>query len=286
MVNKPTKPTKTEPNPMNRVLTDNKTPPKSRKQIYSENYQKNKERKKQQRKEKYQQDKEAEKVKQKQRYLKKKEQEQLTTKQQQTKYYGAEAIKILMTFGEYTELNKEKKKLWLDFNWTLQDCQKGIKEGLGSISSIMKLAQVADNLVRDYWKTAKSEQRNKSKSWNTLDYDEQQRIIKYWGYEKSRIENGYIDEAERLERQSQEYLKEIEMAKYHEERGKLKCECGWCEEQKKIQGEVKEKLEKDFDDWDQKSGVIDKEQCPECKKWVKELDEVSGVCKSCKQKYE
>jgi len=51
-----------------------------------------------------------------------------------------------------------------------------------------------------------------------------------------------------LERQSQAYLKEIEMAKYHEERGKLKCECGWCEEQNKIQGEVKEKLKKEFAD--------------------------------------
>jgi len=68
-----------------------------------------------------------------------------------------------MSFGEYTELNKEKKKLWQDFNWTLQDCQKGIKEGLGSISSIMKLEQVAGKLVRDYWDTAKSKEKQRSK---------------------------------------------------------------------------------------------------------------------------
>ena len=244
---------------------------KTRQQINQENYQKNKERRN---------------VQAKERYWKQKEQNQLITKQTQAKYYGAEAIKILMTFGEYTELNKEKKKLWQDFNWTLQDCQKGIKEGLGSISSIMKLAQVADNLVRDYWATARSKERNKSKSWDSLDYDQQQKLIRYWGYEKARIENGYLDIAEQLERQSQAYLKEIEMAKYHEERGKLKCECGWCEEQNKIQGEVKEKLEKEFKDWDQKSGATDKEQCLECKKWVKELDEESGVCKKCKEKYE
>ena len=244
---------------------------KTRQKINQENYQKSKEQRKEKRRVRYQQQK---------------EQSQLTTKQTKAKYYGAEAIKILMTFGEYTELNKEKKKLWLDFNWTLQDCQKGIKEGLGSISSIMKLAQVADNLVRDYWDTAKSEQRNKSKSWNSLDYDEQQRLIRYWGYEKARIENGYLDTAEQLERQSQAYLKEIELAKFHEEQGKEKCSCYACEAKKEIQAEVKEKLKKDLDNYDWQSGATDKEQCPECQKWVKELDEEGGVCKSCKRKYE
>ena len=208
---------------------------KTRQQINQENYQKNKERRS---------------VQAKERYWKQKEQNQLITKQTQAKYYGAEAIKILMTFGEYTELNKEKKKLWLDFNWTLKDCQKGIKDGLGSIYSIMKLAQVADNLVRDYWETAKSEQRNKSKSWNSLDYDEQQRLIRYWGYEKARIENGYLDTAEQLERQSQGYLKEIKWAKFHEERGKIKCECYSCEEQKKIRSEVINEQMKIIEDYE------------------------------------
>ena len=98
MVNKPIKLTKTKSNPMNRVLVDNKTTPKSKQQIDKEYYQKNKEHKKQQRKVRYQQDKESEKAKQKQRYFKKKTQEQLNTKKQQAKYYQAEAIKILMPF--------------------------------------------------------------------------------------------------------------------------------------------------------------------------------------------
>jgi hypothetical protein len=111
MVNKPKKPTKTNSNTINSVLTDNKNPPKSRQQIYRENYQKNKEHKKQQRKARYQQDKETEKAQQKQRYLKKKEQEELSTKQQSTKYYQATNIKILLTLKEYTELNQQKRKL-------------------------------------------------------------------------------------------------------------------------------------------------------------------------------
>jgi len=83
---------------------------------------------------------------------------------------------------------------------------------------------------------------------------------------------------EQLEQQSQTYLKELESAKFHEQRGKIKCECWQCEESKRIQGEIKEELFKDSEK--------EKEQCPECQKWVKELDEESGVCKRCKRKYE
>jgi|SRR5581483_9447077 len=111
MVKQPKKPRKKQNNTINSILPDNKTSLKSKQQIDKEYYQKNKEKKKQQRKERYQQDKETEKAKQKQRYLKKKVREELTVKQIQAKYYGAEAIKILMTFKEYTELNKEKRKL-------------------------------------------------------------------------------------------------------------------------------------------------------------------------------
>jgi hypothetical protein len=42
-----------------------------------------------------------------------------------------------------------------------------------------------------------------------------------------------------LERKSQEYLKEVESAKFHEERGKIDCNCGSCEEERKIRAEVK-----------------------------------------------
>jgi hypothetical protein len=261
---KKTKKTKVlKSNIINNVSADNKTSLKSKQQIDKEYYQKNKEHKKQQRKERYQQQK---------------KQEELIAKQIQAKYYGAEAIKILMTFKEYIELSKEKMQLWKDFNWTFQDCQAAIKEGLGDIVAIMKLEQVANKLMRDYWETAKAEEKQRSKNWNSLDYDQQQRVIRYWGYEKTRIENGYIDEAERLERKSQQYLKEIESAKFHEERGKDKCPCYQCQESKQIQGKIKEQLFKE--------DKTEKEQCPECKKWVKELDEEAGVCKSCKRKYE
>jgi len=131
-------------------------------------------------------------------------------------------------------LNKETKKLWLDFNRTLKD----IKEEITDIVPIIKLRESADNLIRDYWETAKGEIK-KGKSWNLLDQEQQDRLIKYWGYEKARIENNYLTTAEELERKSQEYLKEIELAKFHEERGKVKCPCYQCQESKRIQGEIK-----------------------------------------------
>jgi hypothetical protein len=30
----------------------------------------------------------------------------------------------------------------------------------------------------------------------------------------------------------------------------------------------------------------DKEQCPECGRWVRELDEENGICKRCVSEYE
>jgi hypothetical protein len=92
MVKRPIKPNKNIINTINSILPNNKSQPKSRQQIYSENYQKNKERKK---------------IQQKERYLQKKEKE----RQQLNKYYQATNIKILLTLKEYTELNQQKRKL-------------------------------------------------------------------------------------------------------------------------------------------------------------------------------
>ena len=144
--------TKTNSNTINSVLSDNKTSPKSRQQIYQENYQKNKDKKKAQ---------------QKLNYAKKKEKE----KKQLNKYYQASSIKILMSFKEYINLNKEKHKFWLDFQWTLKECV----ENIHGVIDIMKLRELADNLIRDYQETAKNEIK-KGKNWNLLNYDQQQKL--------------------------------------------------------------------------------------------------------------
>lgn len=213
-------------------------------------------------------------------YLKRKTQREQQQNEQQSKYYGAEAIKVLISLKEYTELNSQKHKLWLDFNWTLKDCQEAFKKGFGNVVAVMKLEQVAHELINDYRTTAKNEIK-KGQSWNSLDQDQKDRLIRYWGYEKSRIENGYLEEEERLQKQSQVYLKEIDLAKFHEERGKVKCPCYGCQNKREIQKEIKVKMDKELREVDN-----DKEQCPECGKWVKELDEENDICKRCMSEYE
>jgi hypothetical protein len=73
---------------------------KSRQQINQENYQKNKAKRNAQAKARYQQQK---------------LQDQQQEKEQLSKYYGAEAIKVLISLKQYTELNQEKKKQFLNF---------------------------------------------------------------------------------------------------------------------------------------------------------------------------
>jgi len=118
---------------------EHKPVPKSRQQINKEYYQKNKEKRNAQEKE---------------RYAKKKKQTELNTREQLGKYYGAEAIKILMSLKEYTELNQDKRKKWLDFIWTFKDLNKA---GFYDIIQIMKIREEAEKLANDYWDTAKNE---------------------------------------------------------------------------------------------------------------------------------
>jgi len=68
---------------------------KSRQQINQEYYQRNKEKRN---------------TREKERYYRKKEQTKQQAQKQSSKYYGVEAIKILMSLKEYTELNQEKRK--------------------------------------------------------------------------------------------------------------------------------------------------------------------------------
>jgi hypothetical protein len=186
-----------------------------------------------------------------------------------------------MSLKEWTELSKDKHKLWADFNWTLKDCREA-----PSVAAIMKLELVAGNLVRDYLTTAEAEER-KGQRWNSLSEKQKEKFIRHWGYEKARIENGYIDEWERLEKQGEQYLKEIEMAKFHEERGKKGCECWQCAGQEAVRAEVKAEQEKIISDYEaeqKKSGEMGIEwvegDCNECGEY-KKVDSDSGLCRSC-----
>ena len=104
MVKEPKKANKNKSNPFlkklephsNTINSINFSSKKPKSQIDKDYYQKHKERKKAERRERYQQQK---------------EQAEKQTQEQLSKYCQTEAIKILMSFAEYTKLNKEKKHL-------------------------------------------------------------------------------------------------------------------------------------------------------------------------------
>jgi hypothetical protein len=87
---------------------------------------------------------------------------------------------------------------------------------------------------------------------------------------------------EEISKKGEGLEKEIEIAKFHEERGKIKCECWQCRENKLTLLEVKAQIKKD----EKEQKKVDKQQCPDCRKWVKKLDEENGVCKNCLTNYE
>ena len=134
-------------------------------------------------------------------YLRKQEQLQLLRRQkywtcknqaekQSNQYYQADNIRILLSLKNYTELNTEKRKLWMNFCWTWQDLNQN---SFSDIIQIMKLRESADNLIRDYWATAKKEI-SQGKSWNILSEEQQTKLIKHWAREKVRKEKDLIAE--------------------------------------------------------------------------------------------
>lgn len=202
----------------------------------------------------------------KKRYRKIKGLREKEVKKKVQKYSQVENYKVLMSFKDYSVLTAEKRKKWLDFDWTLKDLAE---VGVHNISEVMRLRELADILISDYWKTAKKEQW-KGKLWNSLDSKKQGQLIKFWARELVREEMAINEGLEEIERKGEGLEKEIEMDKFHIERGKVKCECWQCVAGKTAEPEKTE----------------GKEQCPECGKWVKKLDSENGICKSCLSNYE
>jgi hypothetical protein len=193
-------------------------------------------------------------------------------KENKEKYYGAESIRVLLSLKNYTELSQQKYKLWADFCWTL----KANSEEISSIVCVMKLRESAERLISDYWKSAKSEV-SKGKSWNSLSEEQQSKLIKYWGYEKARKEKELDQTLTELEERGESYEKAIELAKFHEERGKVGCDCWSCAENRQLLNEVKQAKE---EYWKEEKPTKHKEECPWCGEW-KKLNDESGLCRGC-----
>jgi len=80
-----------------------------------------------------------------------------------------------------------------------------------------------------------------------------------------------------LAKQSQEHLKEITLAKFHEERGKVKCTCYSCSESRRLQGEIKSEQKKKLAE---KQAEETENECVNCGEY-KKVDAESGLCRKC-----
>jgi len=238
-----------------------KTPNKTK---HSEYYQRNKEKRKAQRRE---------------YYAKKKNQTQLLDKKQAGKYYRALNIKVLLSLKDYLESSPNKMRLWVRFQATIKD----IKEGIGDIIPVMELIKVAEDLQFDYWKTAKDKKYKLDSKWKDLTLTEKNKKIKHWQQEWTKEQSKISKQLTKYEsqlaqdKQAQQTQKKLwEMEQFHLERGKKGCKCWQCSQEKeKSQAQI-------LNNQEQKGKIA----CPECQKWVKELDEDNGMCKSCVKSYE
>ena len=237
------------------------TQTKTRQTINREYYQRNQKRLQNHRKENYQQKKE----------------------QELNNYYSAHSIKVLLTLKEYTELNQQTRKLWLDFAATLHDLTKN---GISDIIQIQQLELLAVQLRQGYYTAGKQESKKLASSWNTLEPEEEAKLIKFWGREKARKAKRLTTALTELEEQGLSYEKEIERAKFHEEKGKVNCECWHCQQRQEIRAEIKEQHRKELEEiYDEQ--LEEKIECGECGKLVKESqwDDENDLCKKCVKKF-
>lgn len=185
-------------------------------------------------------------------YLKRKEnrkaqkENQLQLLQEKNKrYYGAESIKVLLSLKEYAELNKDTRKTWIDFNRTFKDLNK---IGINNIVEIMRLNELADILIKDYWKTAKQTKTNQIRHWNLLTTEQQNKLIKYWAKRKVQQEQSFNIYKELLNKESEQSEKElsqqIETLKHHETRGLKGCKCWHCQDSNIREKDTKPKKKK------------------------------------------
>lgn len=145
------------------------------------------------------------------------------------RYYGAESIKVLLSLKEYTELNKDTRKLWIDFNKTFKDLNH---IGINNIVEIMRLQELVDILINDYWKTAKQIKTDNIRHWNLLTTEEQNKLIRYWAKRKAQQEQSFNIYKELLDKEAitneKELTQQIEILKHHESRGQKGCKCYKC----------------------------------------------------------
>jgi len=197
--------------------------------------------------------------------------------------YTAKDIKVLMSLKTYTELSKEKQQTWLDFQWAFKDIQQ---YGIYTIGEVQELVAKGENLVRDYLATAKAETISRAKRWNSLSEKEQKEFIAYLSRkrvaERKRAKEGEEELSAEAKEWEAEIERELNVSKYHEERGKIKCQCSSCEQREEVMQEVKKEVEEELKNNPfAKEDMNEKAECANCGK-VRELNE-DDVCSKCEK---
>ena len=176
-------------------------------------------------------------------------------------YSQASQYKVLISLKDYTQFSKATQKLWLNFIWTFKDLNE---TGFHDLIQIMKIREEAENLVNDYWTTAKSELKQSSRSWNSLTDQQQDRLIRYWGQEKARWGKTLTTDLEWQTERGKVFEREIKeligISVLHEERGQKGCGCWSCENFKQQRKAELGQLFKEDEDKQSKKRV----ECPEC----------------------
>src|SRR5438128_8820154 len=96
--------------------------------------------------------KKAERIK---RYQEQKKKQKKELAKKVNRYSQVENYQVLITFKEYTLLNKNKQQKWFDFSRTLKDLAE---DGVHNTSELMRLGELGEILIRDYRETAKREE--------------------------------------------------------------------------------------------------------------------------------
>ena len=251
-----------------------KTSQKERTLYYSQYYQRNQARKKAQQRTNYQ----------KKKWTKIAQQSQVQQEAQQATY-KAKSIKVLMSLKEYTELNRTKQKLWRNFASVLQDLAH---HGISDIVQIQQLELLAVQLRQDYYATAKNEERQLKNDWRNLTSEQQQRLIRYWARQRFRKERELNTRLTYQFEQAEQFEKEIELTKRHEELGKQYCQCEHCQTAKNLRTENQHKIKQE--QIKSLEAIYSANSpnllaCDNCGRMVKssQWDEETDACKKCSQ---
>jgi len=185
------------------------------------------------------------------RYQAQTQQIKTESKTKLSNYYRANNIQVLVSLKDYLASSADKQKLWYRFTGVLSQ----IKEGVSDIIEIMRLREVTEDLISDYWTTAKKQIRI-NKQWNKLSFAEQQAKKNHWEKELQK------EESELFAKLAKKTTKQ--QAKIQEQKAKKQAEIN--------------------DYWNKKTSA--KVECPECGKMVKELAEENELCAKCLKNYE